>query len=412
MPLVFSMAWRNLLRNRRRTALTALMMGMAVAMCMTLLAFVGGVQGQLRDVLVRGALGHVQVTDADWPGRRAAHEAIVDAEVQVAAIERVDGVLGVAARVYGPALVGGPERTSGVQVIGLMPEREVQFRGFERQIAAGRWFGGAPAEAVIGADLAKSIDVGVGDTIVAMTQSSDGSLGIALYEVVVLLRTGSTAIDKSGVLIPIADAQSLFALEGRVHEITVVTDTDDESVTAALRDRVRAALTGADGLLVRAWFEVDPGTADIFRIQSVSMIIFVGLFMGVAATGVVNTLLMSVFERTREFGVLRALGFRPASLMVLVVVESLWIGALGVLGGGIVGGLGDLWVVTQGIDLSVNGEGMRGANVQFDPILYGRVTWQTIVYPVVGVLVFSVLAAIWPAWRVGRLQPIDAIRDL
>jgi putative ABC transport system permease protein len=144
----------------------------------------------------------------------------------------------------------------------------------------------------------------------------------------------------------------------------------------------------------------------------VSMIIFVGLFMGVAATGVVNTLLMSVFERTREFGVLRALGFRPASLMVLVVVESLWIGALGVLGGGIVGGLGDLWVVTQGIDLSVNGEGMRGANVQFDPILYGRVTWQTIVYPVVGVLVFSVLAAIWPAWRVGRLQPIDAIRDL
>lgn len=410
MKLVFAMAWRNLLRQRWRTALTALMMGMAVALCMVMLAFVDGVHGQLRDVLILGSLGHVQVTDPDWPGRRTLSETIDRAESRIAAIEGAPGVEGVAARVYGPALAGGADRTGGVQVIGLMPEREVTFRKFEKQLVAGRWLDGTPGDAVIGVDLAKTLAVGVGDSVVTMTQSADGSLGNALYTVVGTLRTGG-AIDKSGLLVSLADAQALLALEGRVHEITVIGESDDEAVVAGLATAVGAALASPD-LLVRTWYQVDPGTADLFRIQAISLVIFVALFMAVAATGVVNTLLMSVYERTRELGVLRALGVRPRMLVALIFTESVLIGVLGVIGG-VVAGLGmDAYTVLHGVDLSVKGGGMSAANVQLDPILYARLTVRSVLLPVVEVMLFSMIAAIWPAWRVARLQPIDAIRDL
>jgi ABC-type lipoprotein release transport system permease subunit len=184
-----------------------------------------------------------------------------------------------------------------------------------------------------------------------------------------------------------------------------------EAVVAGLAKEVGVALASPN-LLVRTWYEVDPGTADLFRIQAISLVIFVGLFMAVAATGVVNTLLMSVYERTRELGVLRALGVRPRMLVALIFTESVLIGVLGVIGG-VVAGLGmDAYTVLHGVDLSVKGGGMSAANVQLDPILYARLTVRSVMLPVVEVLVFSMIAAIWPAWRVARLQPIDAIRDL
>ncbi|HMV68478.1 MAG TPA: FtsX-like permease family protein, partial [Myxococcota bacterium] len=320
------------------------------------------------------------------------------------------GVTGVAERVYGPALLGGDERTTGAQVIGLLPGREATFRPFLRQIVDGRWLGDAQAgEVVLGEALADTLDVGVGDHVVAVTQSADGSMGNALYEVVGTIRTGSPLVDRSGVMMHLGDAQALLALEGRAHEITVLGAADDDATVDALKASVAPA---APDLLVRTWYEVDPGTADLFGIQAIALSIFVSLFMAIAAVGVVNTLLMSVLERTREIGVLRALGVRPGRLVALVVTEALLIALLAILGGGLVGGLGDAWLIVRGVDLTVAGKGMQSASVQFDAVLRGRLTAWGVVYPVISVLTFSFLASLWPAWRVARLEPLDAIRDL
>jgi putative ABC transport system permease protein len=410
MGLVLSMAWRNLLRHRRRTALTALMMGMAVAMSMVILCLAAGSTAQMREVLVTGTLGHVQVVNPEWPGRRPMDETVDEVDALVTALSARPGVAGVAARVYGPALLGGDERTTGVQIIGLLPEREAEFRPFLRQLVDGRWLGGTAAgEIVLGEALAQALAVKTGDQVVAVTQSVDGSMGNALYEVVGTIRTGSPMVDRSGALMHLADAQALLALEGRAHEITLLgADDEDETV-----DALKTAVLPATGeLLVRTWYEVDPGTASLFGIQAIALSIFVSLFMAIAAVGVVNTLLMSVLERTRELGVLRALGVRPSMLVSLVVSEALLIAAFAVAGGGLVGLAGDAWLVLQGIDLSVSGKGMASASVQFDAVLRGQITAWGLLFPVAAVFVFTFMASWWPAWRVARLEPLDAIRDL
>lgn len=405
---VLSMAWRNLLRHKGRTALTALMLAMAVSMSMMMLCLTAGSQAQMREVLVTGTLGHVQVVDPDWPGRRPMDQAVSDVDALVGRLAALPGVTGVAARVYGPALLGGDERTTGVQIIGLVPEREAEFRPFLRQMVAGRWLDG-PGQVVLGEALADSLAVKPGDQVVAVTQSADGSMGNALYEVAGTIRTGSPMVDRSGAMLPLADAQALLALDGRAHEITVLGASDEDETVDALK---AAVLPAAPDLLVRTWYEVDPGTASLFGIQSIALSIFVSLFMAIAAVGVVNTLLMSVLERTRELGVLRALGVRPGMLVSLVTSEAMMIAALSVLGGGLVGLLVDAWLVLEGIDLTVGGKGMQSATVQFEAVLYGQFTAWGILFPIAAVFFFTLLASLWPAWRVARLEPLDAIRDL
>jgi ABC-type lipoprotein release transport system permease subunit len=287
---------------------------------------------------------------------------------------------------------------------------EADVRHIDRKVITGRWLTAAPAgEIVIGEGLAKKLEVAVGEAVVAVTQSADGSMGNELYTVVGLASTGSTTMDEAGAWVHVADLQRLLVLEGRLHEVAVLTSSDETGAVEALGAAVSGALPA--GVSVRRWWEVDPTVAEMMNMQTFSSSIIIGLFQGVAALGVINTLLMSVSERTRELGVLLAVGLRPRQVIGMVVTESLLLGLLGTAGGLVIGGLLDWYLVAVGLDLAVNGEGFSSAGMQFDPIIRARVTVGSVVQPVIGVFVFATLASLWPAWRASRLDPIQAIRQ-
>jgi len=167
----------------------------------------------------------------------------------------------------------------------------------------------------------------------------------------------------------------------------------------------------SDDVQVQTWWEASPSTAEMMGMRDASVFIMLGVVFTVAAFGVINTMLMSVFERTREMGVLRALGLRPGKLVWLVVLESFFLAALASTIGLIMGGLLDWYLVAHGLDFSSSlPDGFSFEGITLDPVMRGEVRPLGVIGPVLAVFFVSILASRWPAWRAARLQPVTAIR--
>ncbi len=409
MRFLFNVAWRNLWRHRRRSLLTASAMGVGVAMCMAMLALTDGMYLKMFDVMVTDAIGHIQVHNADYPRSQQLHDTIEGGEALLT--ETLDGNPALHAstgRLFAFGLLGSDNTSAGTRFMGVDPVREAAVSGIPRHIKAGRWLEGTtPGEVVIGTGLADTLEAKVGDELVLITQAADGSLGNELLTVVGLARTGNTAMDRGGAWMPLTELQSVLALEGQLHEVvTIVKDPDEIAVVA---DGLRASTP--DGLLVRPWFEANPQAAEMLGSQDVGKGIMLFIVFTVASLGVLNTMLMSVFERTRELGVLRALGLARSRLMGLVIVESVLLATISSAGGLVLGGLLDLYLVTTGINMAGNSDGVSFGGVTFDPIIKGDVQPGGIVLTLACVFVVSLLASIWPALRAANLEPVDAMRQ-
>jgi ABC-type lipoprotein release transport system permease subunit len=240
-----------------------------------------------------------------------------------------------------------------------------------------------------------------------MTQASDGSIGNALYTVRGTFETGSVGMDRGGAYMLLTDLQELLVLKDSVHELTIVLDNGD-----AMDDYVADLSQQHPTLLVRSWEEVSPQTATMLASQDAIAFITLFLVFFIAAFGVVNTMLVSVFERTRELGVMRAMGVSPRQLVGVVVLESLWLGTISGVAGVLLGLGLDLYLVQVGLDFSASiPDGFDFNGVRLEPVLRGVIRPTPILLTVFFLVAVSVLAALWPALRAALIRPIDAIRQ-
>lgn len=408
---IFSVAWRNLFRHGRRTAITAVAMGIGVAACLAMFAFTDGMMGTMFSVMIDQQLGHVQVHHPDFPGRRAMHDTITEADARLAQLDGLEP-RATSARLYGYGLVGGDEKSEGGQLVGVFPQREHGFTKLPENMLTGRYLSDEPArEVILGWGLAKKLDLEVGGELLAVTQAADGSMGNNLYEIVGTFRSGDAMIDKQGAYLHIADLQSLLVLEDQVHEILLLADRTDQVADLSARAQSALGVVDSEALLVRTWAQASPQTAQMMSGVDIQMGISTFIILGLASFGVLNTMLMSVFERTRELGVMKAVGMRPRQIVGLVLAESVLLGGLACTAGLMMGGVIDWYLITHGMDFSVDGKALDFMGVAFEPVIRGEFrlgrVWLTV--GLVGVV--SVLAALWPAVRAARLRPVDAIRD-
>lgn len=409
MHLLWAIAWRNVFRHKLRSVLTAGGMAVGIAMCMTMFAWVDGFTATITDIIVERTVGHVQLTHPDYPGRREQFDTVPNADALLTSLEGVEGYKAATSRLYGFALLGGAQTSAGAQLIGLVPDREEEVLHFSKLVKQGeRLSSEAKQEILLGEGLAKTLEAEVGTELVAMTQASDGSIGNELYTVTGIVVTGSTAQDRGGAWLHLDDLQQLVQMQGEVHEITLLSTSPDQDDISAFAAAV--AEVGGDSGLVRPWWQVRPELYDMITGQDGAKYFFLVIVMFAAAFAMVNTLLMSVFERTREFGVLRALGLTPLQLIALVVFEGLALATLaGVMGlalGGIMGG----YLTVYGIEFSAGGEPLTFQGIALDPVMKGDLQLIPSLVITVSAYVVALLASAWPAWRVARLDPITAIR--
>lgn len=400
-------AWRNLWRNRRRTGLALGAIGLSVVLVLAYDSILRGYGDWMLETITGPMLGHVQVHATGWRKDRAMERTIGGVSRLLESIRRDPEVASATARVYAPALAAVGEEGFAVVAIGVDARAETgPARLLDRATPA---FGGK--RVLMGRPLAVLTGLEAGATVALVGQGADGSLANDLYTVVGLIDTPLDLINRQGLIMDVTEAQALFSMPDEAHEIVVHARDPEQAAALAVSLASRA---GMERLEVLDWKRLAPEMVSLVEVVQIAWVFVLGLVFVAAAAGVANTMLMATFERTREFGMLLALGTRPARIVRMILAESVALGIVGAFAGAAVGVTLVALTHESGIDYAtLTGGGPTAisfAGLRWSLRLYPTLAVIDVVRVVGAVTVTSVIASAWPALRVARLQPAGALR--
>ena len=403
--LIARIAWRNVWRNRRRTWLTSGSIAFAIFMVSVMSCLQYGMYTDMRDLATRMLTGHAQVAHHLYPDSNRLEHALPDAAARLTTLQAAPGVHQVFPRVQGFALVSAGERSFAAQVIGMDFAAERDHTGVLQVFAEGR----LPAngeEAIVGTALARNLSVGPGDELVVLGSSKFGGVAAMALTISGTVSTGVTDLDRALLLLDIGTVQESFELQDEVHALVVRGERPEEA--AALADSLRPLLD--EQAVVRPWQEIMPEVEEGIQVDAAGGIIMFAIVMLLVTFSVVNTFIMVIFERKREFGVLRALGMRPWSIIAMVQLEALLVWVLGLIIAALVSLPLMGYLVQIGIPLGEDLSEMA-SGMYMPTHLRGTFNEMSLfVGPLV--MFFAVqVAAMIPSLRIRRLRPVEAIRS-
>ena len=407
MNVAWRLAWRNLWRHRRRTWLTV----GAMVFCNTLLVFLISLQlgsyGMMIDNSLGAFTGHAQIQHRDYFEEskiRQTVPAVVDLAQEVRSLTGRDSV---AARAIGFALASSDERSFGIQITGVEPAYETLVSTLPGLVREGRYLQPDDTEAiVIGSVLARNLRVGLGDELTFLGSGRDGSIAAAVATVVGIVDSGIDDLDRAMAQVPLGWFQDVFSMGDEGHAV-VVKFADLDAVAPGVAT-LRARLDLGDDLLVHDWDYLQPGLQQAITSDMTSAWFMYAVLILLVAFSVLNTQLMSVLERTREFGVMLALGMKPATLARLVGVETLMMAALGLALGVLFGALVSWYLSIVGFYYP----GMEEMASKFNlpDRMYPEISTLSLLWGPGIVFIGCLLAAVYPALRLFALRPVEAMR--
>jgi ABC-type lipoprotein release transport system permease subunit len=403
----FRLAWRNLWRNRRRTLLALVAIGLSQALVLLYDGVLRGYGDWMVDVITGPMLGHAQVHAEGWRKTRALDRSF-PSEPALRALRALPGVESAHARIYGPALGAVGEEGFALVVVGVDAAAELGPHGL---LSGAKGLAPSGKRVLVGRPFAEANGLTVGSELAIVGQGADGSLANDLYVVGGIVPTPVDLVNRMGVLMALDEAQGLLAMPGEAHELVLRGHDVSEAATLAA---AAAALPELRGLEVLDWTRLSPDLYQVIQMLGVAWTFILLLVFVAAAAGVTNTMLMSTFERMHELGMLLALGATPGRLIRIIVVEALALGLVGVLAGSALGGL----IVGLTHESGVNLAQLTGGGPT--ELSFMGIVWSLTFHPtltafdfatsILGVAAVSLLAALWPAARVARLQPTAALR--
>lgn len=413
--IIWRLGWRNLWRNSRRSLITIAAVATAFVFLMILTGIVNGITVQMLENGTSLMVGDLQIHAADYLPDRNLYDWIgsgqeVDLERLLQDLEEFPGVEQAAPRVLGFALLSTGERSSGGQLLGVDPEREKQVSLLLSSLTEGVALSESPRRQILlGEILARALGAETGSEVALVTQAADGTLGNDLYEVCGVFRTGLVHLDRSLALLHLHDLQELLALESsQVHEIAV-------QVQSPRLAKVLAQQLNRSGILppetvAESWEELLPQLKAYLEMASgtgLFLLTLVGLFAGL---GVLNTMMMAVFERTREIGTLTALGLSPLRILACLLAESFFLGLLGTGCGFLLGSRLVVYLGREGLDLTRWTGELSMLDSRMDPVLKAVWEWSEFAWVGAGLVACTLLATLIPAVRAARLHPVEAMR--
>lgn len=407
MNIVLRLAWRNLWRHPRRTWLTMGAMVFANILLVFMISLQFGMYGLMIDNALQIFTGHLQVQAQGYNDEQKMRQVVPDIIPLANTIRTKLNSDFVAARGQAFALASSEERSFGIGVYGVEPEFEARVSSIPGLIAAGRYLSANnAAEVVVGSVLARNLHVQVGDELTLLGSGVDGSFAAGVVDIVGIFDSGVTDIDRNIAEIPLGLFQDTFFMQGGGHQIVIVGDNLDAA--AGLQAKVRSMLPGDSKLVVLDWNELQPGLKQAIQADMSSSFFMYFVLVILVSFSVLNTQLMSVLERTREFGIVMALGLKPGRLGRLVLLETAIMGIMGSLLGALAGGLVTSWFTANG--LAFPGMDEMAARFNLPARMYPEVNaFSLLVGPAV-VFLFTILAALYPALRLRWQNPVAAMR--
>lgn len=405
--LVFKLAFRNVLRHRRRSLLTLLSMSGGYILLTLSLSMSEGSYNDIIDLFTRDHTGHVQVHQSNYLDRPSLHKTINDAEQLMAELDTTAHVVGVAPRIYGPSLAYGKNKSSPASVIGIDPHRESITTSLAEKVKQGKYLsksGDGNFSAMIGQTLAQNLKLAPGDELVLISQGADGSIANDIFIVSAIVGT-TESHERLNVYLSLGAMRQFLSMGDQVHElaITLSHQSQAQQFAAELNQR-----WSASGLRVAPWQSVEKTFYNSMQADKEGNYVSMGIIILIVSIGVLNTVLMGTMERSREFGVLKAIGTRPLAVFRLILLESLMLALASCALGFLIALPINYWFEQVGIPLS---EGIDMGGVMFDH-MSGEISNLTMGLPALVVVVSTVLVSLIPGVRAARISPLEALNSV
>ncbi|MFC1867625.1 ABC transporter permease [Thermodesulfobacteriota bacterium] len=410
---IYKMAWRNLWRRKRRTCITAFSIGFGVMLSVTFTGTGDYGYTKMINTSTTMGLGHVTIQPRGYNETPALDKRLINADKIRANLLKMPGVNGAVVRIMGQAMLASANKSIGGMFIGIDPAQESEeVNLFFRSIVKGRFFSEKNGRgAVVGSKVAEKLNLRIGKKLVYTTTDVTGEIVSEIARVSGIFKTGVDEVDGSMILLPIDRVRTTLSY-GADDATLVAIVIDDQRHAEKMRDKISAA-EGSPFSEVLSWQQTQTELAGIIRLDKSGNYIIQVLIGLLIAAGILNTLLMSVMERTREFGVMMAVGMSPATLFRLVILESIWLAILGVVLGVIITTPWYLYLYYTGIDFSGTiGNDYSASGVLVDPLVKIRLFKESAIVILAGLFTLTILSGIYPAWRAGRVPPVESLKAI
>lgn len=405
--LSLRLAWRNIWRQKRRTWLTAL----AMIFSNILLVFMISLQFGSYEMMINNTLrmfsGQIQVQREGYQDDQKMRQVVENIGILAADIREQFPAVKVTARANAFVLISSEDRSYGTQLVGVEPTHEPGVSSIPGLITDGRYLQDTDAaEIVIGQVMARNLKVETGDELTFLGSGKDGSFAAGVVTVVGVFDSGSQEMDRSLAEIPLGYFQEAFAMNNSGHVIAL--GVDALAGVPAMIEPLRAQISERDSLVALDWEALTPGLKQAIQADMASAWFMYAVLIVLVAFSVLNTQLMSVLERTREFGVIMALGIKPRRLALLVLLETFLMALLGLIIGALLGSLVSGYFAHVGF--AYPGMEELAAKFNMPPVIYPSVGPLSMMLGPTVVFIFCLFAAIYPALKLYGFKPVEAMR--
>ena len=406
-------AWRNLWRRKRRTLITGISIGFGVMLAVT---FTGigdyGYTNMINTSAIMG-LGHVTIEPHGYNQTPSLDKRLRKTGQIRERMLAMPGVNDAIVRIMGQAMFASASKTIGGMFMGIDPAQESPEQNLLiRSLVQGELFSGKDSRGVVvGSKMAEKLNLRIGKKLVYTTTDVSGEIVSEIARVTGIFKTGVNEVDGGMVLLPINSVRATLHYDAQDATLLAMI-INDQRYAERMRDKISLA-EGDPQIEVLSWQQTQAALAGLITMDRSGNYISQFLIGLLIAAGILNTLLMSVLERTREFGVMMAVGMSPRTLFMLVVVESLWLAIIGIVIGIIITAPWYAYLYYVGLDFSgAIGEDYSAGGILVDPLLRIRLYKESIIAILTGVFSLTLLAGLYPAWRAGRIPPVESLKAM
>ncbi|MCP4633719.1 MAG: ABC transporter permease [candidate division Zixibacteria bacterium] len=406
MKMFLSLAWRNIWRNKKRSIISIVSVMLAVVIALATRSMQLGFYSNSIDNVVSFYSGYIQIHAPGYWEKQSLNNSFIFSDSLVNEVENTNFVTFTAPRIESFALVSAGENTDGALIIGIDPELEDHLTGLKEKVTFGRYFDSEDNGIILAEGLAKHLKLNVGDTVVVLGQGYHDVMAAGKYEMVGLVKYPTSELNNGIAYLTMNEAQNLFVAYNRITSLVVMIDGYDKlsTVENSLKSKY-----GTDYEIL-TWEAMMPELVQSIETDNAGGLIMLFIIYMVVGFGILGTVLMMTMERTREFGMLIAVGMKRSYLRAVLVIESILLSFIGVIAGII---LGIPVLIYFNINpLRLTGEAAKlTLEYGFEPIFPFSLEPMIFINQAIIVLIIALIAATYPVWKISKIEPVSAIRE-